>query len=114
MMKFEYQRAGSQPPLGTRCIIDTVSHTLSPEQKQALQILGCQVSIRLQLRTQRKAVKKSWRKIKRRVTRCGRHSVNLKQPTSVLQESLPSPDRPFILESAKKRRKPSWTCVFCF
>jgi adenylate cyclase len=44
-------------PLGTLCIIDTVPRHLTPEQKQALEILGRQVNVRLELRMQRKALR---------------------------------------------------------
>jgi len=43
-------------PLGTLCVIDTVSRRLNPEQKQALEILGRQVNVRLELRMQRKSL----------------------------------------------------------
>lgn len=43
-------------PLGTLCVIDTVARCLSPNQKQALEILGRQVNVRLELRMQRKAL----------------------------------------------------------
>lgn len=42
-------------PLGTLCVIDTVSRRLTSEQKQALEILGRQVNVRLELRMQRRS-----------------------------------------------------------
>ena len=46
-------------PLGTLCVIDTVPRHLNPQQKQALEILGQQVNLRLELRMHRKALQEA-------------------------------------------------------